>query len=34
MDNYIDHIIMVQNFDCFWELITYNDENPTLDCGQ
>jgi len=34
MHNYIDHIIMVQNFDCFWELITYDDEDPTLDCGQ
>lgn len=34
MENYIDHIIMVENYKGFWELITYDDEDPTLDCGQ
>jgi hypothetical protein len=34
MDNYIDHIIMVEHFDDFWELITPNDDDITLDCGQ
>ena len=34
MDNYIDHIIMVEQFDGFWELITYDDNDQTLDCGQ
>jgi len=34
IQNYIDHIIMVENYIGFWELITYDDEDPTLDCGQ
>lgn len=34
MQNYIDHIIMVENYKGFWELFIYDDEDPTLDCGR
>ena len=34
MNNYIDHIIMIEDFKGFWELVTYDEEDITLDCAQ
>ena len=34
MYNYIDHIIMVENYKGFWDSFMYDDEDPTLDCGR
>lgn len=34
MDNYIDHVIMIENYKGFWELVTYDEEDITLDCAQ
>ncbi|MBM3185531.1 MAG: hypothetical protein FJZ67_04465 [Bacteroidetes bacterium] len=33
MNNYIDHIIMIENYKGFWDSFMYDDDDPTLDCG-
>jgi hypothetical protein len=34
MYKYINHVIMIENYKGFWELFLYDDDDPTLDCGQ